>query len=196
MGTVDGHIAACFQSFKSKSRIFIWPSVLVTLQSLLYQSIILSILYLNISCYLMHALSYIFPLTLEPSRIVITPNSQEVDVGETATFNCTGVGSYATITWIFDNFLTCNNVSCDSNFLSYEQEITSNSDSSKNLTIHSTLTVNTTEFGSNGRQNGSVFSVECRVEQMIPPSFNLLGENSSFLTNLFIISEMCKCHVK
>ncbi len=126
-----------------------------------------------------HCLSALF---IEPSQTTVTPTSQEVSAGETASFNCSGVGSFIRIKWRFNNTLTCNGESCDSDLLSYHQEIRVNS--SNNLTIDSSVTVNV------GQLKAPVtFIIECKVEQIMPASLNLSGEDHVNFANLRIIHD-------
>ena len=103
---------------------------------------------------------------------------------ETARFDCSGVGSFIGISWRFNHSIICNGDSCDSNLLSYHQVIRANS--TNNLTIDSTLTINT---GQLLLLPGALYSVECWVEQLIPAALNLTGLQDVFFTNLRVIND-------
>ena len=111
----------------------------------------------------------------------MTPTLQEVSFGDTAQFNCRGVGSFIRIKWRFNNSLVCDARGCDSDMLSYHQENTSDT---RNLTINSTLSVNTSLLQGSGSQD--ILSIECKVEQMMPPDLMLEGEDRVFITSLRI----------
>ena len=119
-------------------------------------------------------------MTVTPARF------KEVHVGETASFNCSGVGSFINITWRFNNSLICNSEVCDSALLSYHQDSTINK--INNFTIESTLTINTSLLRLHSQDSLTTFTIECRVEQNMPTSLNLSGEDLTFQTNLTVLS--------
>ena len=106
------------------------------------------------------------------------PDPQTVPFGDMVNFTCSGVGSFIRLNWTFNQSLPCNAESCDSNFLSFHQTLYA--DFSNNLTIESTLVINSSQL----EQSPEVFPIECMVEQMMPSELNLPGQMVNFRTDL------------
>lgn len=77
---------------------------------------------------------------------IALPENREVVVGEMANFSCSAYGSYIDIFWgINDQRLTCNESGCDNEVAATVQEHNNSfSEVNKNITIESTLYINTT----------------------------------------------------
>lgn len=118
---------------------------------------------------------------VEPSRVTITPKLQEASIGEMAIFSCGGVGSFIRINWRFNHSLTCNSETCNSDLLSYGEEVSVVA--GDNHMIDSMLTINTSRLGLSLEQD-FIFNIECEIEQTIPEEIDLQGENRMFFTIL------------
>ncbi len=128
----------------------------------------------------MQSLLIFFSYFIEQSKITITPRRlSNLPFGETAHFNCSGIGSYIRISWRFNNSLTCNKESCNHVFLSYREESQVVDEINNNLAIDSTMSINTSQL-----KQQEFINIECRVEQMMPLELNLPGETRTFFTNV------------
>ena len=75
------------------------------------------------------------------------PEDREVMIGERANFTCNAYGSYIQILWRFNNsLLKCNESGCDNRAAIVQEHNTSYSDVNGNITIESTLEINTEGF--------------------------------------------------
>ena len=126
----------------------------------------------------------------EFSRITVFPviSNEAIAVGDVAHFNCSGVGSFIRIKWIFNNTLTCNRENCDPDFLSYHEN-SFTIPGNNNIRIDSTLSIDTTQL--NHQQE--LYNIECRVEQTFPLDLNLHGITHTFFTNIRVDFSTGKC---
>lgn len=120
---------------------------------------------------------------------------EPVAFGDVVHINCTGLGSYVTTNWTFNNCwnsscnldtIMCNNESCDSGFLEYSENLDIINPDTQNRQIFSTLSINTSQLNTclqSEQQDGFNFTIICMVEQVFPSDINLQEYNSSsFLT--------------
>ena len=70
--------------------------------------------------------------------------SQEVCPGDLANFSCSAVGSFVTISWQLNNSaLLCDQSGCNNPMATVQMVNTSFIEKNQNVTIHSTLEINT-----------------------------------------------------
>ena len=85
-----------------------------------------------------------FCILIERIETTVMPEDSEVMVGETANFTCNAYGSYIQISWRFNNsLLNCNESGCDNKAAIVQEHNVSNSDVNMNISIESTLEINT-----------------------------------------------------
>ena len=117
----------------------------------------------------------------EMIQIISRPVRQEVPLGNTASFNCMGYGSFLDITWRFDfppdEQVMCSRESCDHTALAYSER-----PSSDNLIMNTTLEIDTSQL------ELGVYSILCILQQSIPPEIDLEeGMDQPFSTTMTIV---------
>ena len=81
---------------------------------------------------------------IERIETTTLPENSEVMVGEVANFTCNAFGSFIAIFWRFNNsLLNCNESGCDNTAAFVQERNISYSDVNGNITIESTLEINT-----------------------------------------------------
>ena len=102
----------------------------------------------------------------EMIQIISRPMRQEVPLGNTASFNCVGYGSFLDITWRFDfppdEQVMCSREICDHTALAYSER-----PSSDNLIMNTTLEIDTSQL------ELDVYSILCILQQSTPPEVDL-----------------------
>ena len=88
---------------------------------------------------------YFFTLKfIERIETTTLPEDSDVVIGERAIFTCNAYGSYIQILWRFNNsLLNCNESDCDNRAAFVQERNTRSSDVNMNITIESTLEINT-----------------------------------------------------
>ena len=134
-------------------------------------------IYIVSYCYVMidHVMS------AEMIQIISRPMRQEVPLGNTASFNCVGYGSFLGITWRFDfpsdKQVMCSHESCDHTALAYSER-----PSSDNLIMNTTLEIDTSQL------ELGVYSIQCILQQSIQPEIDLEeGMDQPFSTTMTIV---------
>ena len=123
-------------------------------------------------------------MSAEMIQIISRPMRKDVPLGNTASFNCVGYGSFLDITWRFDfpsdEQVMCSRESCDHTALAYSER-----PSSDNLIMNTTLEIDTSQF------ELDVYSIVCILQQSIPPELDFEeGMDQPFSTTLTIVEPM------
>ena len=99
-------------------------------------------------------------------------------------FTCVAYGSFIAIFWQFNNsLLTCNELGCDHAAVTVQERNTSYSDVNGNITIESTLEINTEGLPP------STFAVACVITQEEPDNLAVQGTGApdSTFSSLLIL---------
>ena len=114
--------------------------------------------------------------------MIENPIRQDVLFSETASFNCTGYGSFLSITWklmsdsLSGVIIYCNRDSCNHTALSHH-EFTSDK-----FIIRSALMVDTSQL----HALNATYTVQCILQQTVPVNVSLVGtDDQTFTANLF-----------
>ena len=134
-------------------------------------------IYIVSYCYVM----IVHVMSAEMIQIISRPMRQDVPLGNIASFNCVGYGSFLNITWRFDfprdEQVMCSHESCDHTALAYSER-----PSSDNLIMNTTLEIDTSQL------ELGVYSIQCILQQSIPPEIDLEeGMDQPFSTTMRIV---------
>ena len=120
-------------------------------------------------------------MSAEMIQIISRPMRRDVALGNTASFNCVGYGSYLDITWRFDfppdEQVMCSREICDHTALTYSER-----PSSDNLIMNTTLEIDTSQL------ELGVYSILCILQQSISQNIDLeKGMDQPFSTTMTIV---------
>ena len=110
----------------------------------------------------------------------VLPKRYEVFIGEVGNFTCVAYGSFIAMFWQFNNsVLNCNESGCDNTAAFVQERNISYSDVNRNITIESTLKINTEGL------SPSNYVVACVITQRIPSDFIIQGRGAGAPEGIF-----------
>ena len=126
--------------------------------------------------------NYVMPTFIERIETTTLPEDSEVMVGEVANFTCNAFGSFIAIFWRFNNsLLNCNESGCDNRAALVSERNTSYSDVNGNITIESTLEINTEGLVARN------YIVACVITQDEPEYVQGTGTPDSIFSSLLML---------